>query len=725
MKRFEKPRNSTSLQPRTTTNSAKKDQKPRSSSKGNGLKPLNAAQLVSRVLDATTASEPSSIVVNDSTTGSESSEVYDNVMVHYVDDAQGKSRNDGNLVDCGEEGNRDESDTETNSESVSSSQGDLFSLEEKKSDRTSMVSKSKSSQDRPLTTKGRNNVDSVRSRSHTFHGTARKTVRSSKSQAKAFSDLSSYKTSENKIFSSASSASAVDSTPFEDAKEDDEFEDALNVVVNSESDNETLVYKENKRTEVEKVFTQKIGNLETRIVVLEEELREVAALEMSIYSVFPEHESSSHKLHRPAGDLFRLYTLARKNKSENKLISVTKNIVSGLSLVLKSCGSDVPRLTYWLSNTVMLREIISQKFVGTYRNGSNSLEEDWTDVRTLIAALRRVESCLFTQVVESIWSQVIMVHMRPQGVESTMGDMMGNFSEPATCDKLQESFSVNLWKNAFEEALQRLCPVQAAKRKCGCLHVLTRMVMEQCIVRLDVAMFNAILREWAHQTSSDPVSDPIADPRVLPIPAGVLSFESGVKLKNTVGYWSRLLTDIFGDVDHSLEKEKQMQKGDETFKPFHLLNELSDLLMLPKEMLVESSTRDEVCPSIGLSLIKRILCNFTPDEFCPYPVPGIVLEELNTQCILESRSSSGDATRGFPRQVHPVSYCLPSYSHLTDIVAEFDEKLKLSTTLNKEYSSNKEVEISRSLPYYSKGAEEKENLSFSQTNERYRLLGKP
>lgn len=69
-----------------------------------------------------------------------------------------------------------------------------------------------------------------------------------------------------------------------------------------------------------------------------------------------------------------------------------------------------------------------------------------------------------------------MVHMRPQGVDSTVGEMMGNFSEPATCDQLQESFSVNLWKKAFEEALQRLCPVQAAKPKCGCLHVLTRKV---------------------------------------------------------------------------------------------------------------------------------------------------------------------------------------------------------------------------------------------------------
>lgn len=63
-----------------------------------------------------------------------------------------------------------------------------------------------------------------------------------------------------------------------------------------------------------------------------------------------------------------------------------------------------------------------------------------------------------------------------------------------------------------------------------------------------------------------------------------------------VGYWSRLLTDIFEiDVDHSPEKEQQMQRGDGAFKPFPLLNELSDLLMLPKEMLVDSFIRDEVC----------------------------------------------------------------------------------------------------------------------------------
>lgn len=46
----------------------------------------------------------------------------------------------------------------------------------------------------------------------------------------------------------------------------------------------------------------------------------------------------------------------------------------------------------------------------------------------------------------------------------------------------------------------------------------------------------------------------------------------------------------------------------------------------------------QVCPTINLSLIIRVLCNFTPDEFCPDPVPGTVLEALNAEVYLTSLS---------------------------------------------------------------------------------------
>lgn len=58
--------------------------------------------------------------------------------------------------------------------------------------------------------------------------------------------------------------------------------------------------------------------------------------------------------------------------------------------------------------------------------------------------------------------------------------------------------------------------------------------MEQLVDRLDVAMFNAILRESAEEMPTDPVSDPITGSKVLPIPAGKSSFGGGVQLKNAV-----------------------------------------------------------------------------------------------------------------------------------------------------------------------------------------------
>lgn len=60
---------------------------------------------------------------------------------------------------------------------------------------------------------------------------------------------------------------------------------------------------------------------------------------------------------------------------------------------------------------------------------------------------------------------------------------------------------------------------------------------------------------------------------------------------------------MFGmNFDDSLEKETRNHEDDHNAesessdrKAFVLLNELSDLLMLPKDMLMEISIREEVC----------------------------------------------------------------------------------------------------------------------------------
>jgi hypothetical protein len=57
-------------------------------------------------------------------------------------------------------------------------------------------------------------------------------------------------------------------------------------------------------------------------------------------------------------------------------------------------------------------------------------------------------------------------------------------------------------------------------------------VLEHCIARLDVALFNALLRDPRIDDPTDPISDPLTEPSALPIPAGKLTF--GGKRRLTV-----------------------------------------------------------------------------------------------------------------------------------------------------------------------------------------------
>jgi hypothetical protein len=43
-------------------------------------------------------------------------------------------------------------------------------------------------------------------------------------------------------------------------------------------------------------------------------------------------------------------------------------------------------------------------------------------------------------------------------------------------DQEQDNFAIDLWKKAFRDACERLCPVRAGGHECGCLPVLSRLV---------------------------------------------------------------------------------------------------------------------------------------------------------------------------------------------------------------------------------------------------------
>ncbi|KAK9123469.1 hypothetical protein Sjap_013071 [Stephania japonica] len=677
----------------------------------------------------------------------------------------------------------EESDCETSRYSVSS-QGDAPGSEDKKVEQGPRNAKKLAKKDsaegctraaRPRKERTEASKKQVNASNKTPKKTAKTNGDLSKVTAK---NASTQKSSNMKVHPKPSSESSdgLDDKPIDVVKEIDKVDEVSSGSQSIASDEETADVAENGLNEGHEKVNQRVEEMELKIDKLEEELREVAVLEISLYSVVPEHGSSAHKVHTPARRLSRLYIYACKQWTQDKRATIAKNIVSGLVLTAKSCGSDIPRLTFWLSNTVALREILSQAFGSSLNSstiahaidlnasikksdgkpsslkwkgspggkqvkiGLNQFLDDWQETRTFTSALERVESWIFSRIVESVWWQSLTPHMQSPMEAMFSSTSCGKLLGPTLGDEQQGSFSINLWKSAFQDAFQRLCPVRAVGHECGCLPILARMVMEQCVTRLDVAMFNAILRESVHEIPTDPMSDPIVDSKVLPIPAGDLSFGSGAQLKNSVGTWSRWLSDLFGmDINESADdtdRQDDRWSGDTEPKCFRLLNALSDLLMLPKDMLLDRSIRKEVCPAIGLPLVKRILCNFTPDEFCPDPVPGAVLEALNAESVVEYRLANGEATSSFPYCAAPVAYVPPSGVDMAVKVGNAGGRPQLhrnaSIIERRGYTSDEDLDelnyplesiIDKESPRSANGnGNHKENSSCGGVTARYELL---
>lgn len=112
------------------------------------------------------------------------------------------------------------------------------------------------------------------------------------------------------------------------------------------------IYPRDTRTGV---LENKIQQLDQRVKMLEGELREAAAVEAALYSVVAEHGSSMSKVHAPARRLSRFYLHVCRGSFRSRRSSAARSAVSGLVLVSKACGNDVPRYIYqWRSFSISL-----------------------------------------------------------------------------------------------------------------------------------------------------------------------------------------------------------------------------------------------------------------------------------------------------------------------------------------------------------------------------------
>lgn len=126
---------------------------------------------------------------------------------------------------------------------------------------------------------------------------------------------------------------------------------------------EAKVYPKSTR---DTTLESKVKNLESKVKKLEGELREAAAIEAALYSVVAEHGSSSSKVHAPARRLLRLYLHACRENHLSRRANAAKSSVSGLVLVAKACGNDVPRYRDILLCIITILSKLFQSFKKIY-----------------------------------------------------------------------------------------------------------------------------------------------------------------------------------------------------------------------------------------------------------------------------------------------------------------------------------------------------------------------
>lgn len=79
-------------------------------------------------------------------------------------------------------------------------------------------------------------------------------------------------------------------------------------------------------------------------------------------------------------------------------------------------------------------------------------------------------------------------------------------------------------------------------------------------------------------------------------------------------------------------------------KEVSAIRQTADMLMMPKQALLDDKIRKDVCASLSVRQIHRLLENYTPDEYDPEKVPSDVLKGFENLAREEAKISKPDGT---------------------------------------------------------------------------------
>ncbi|KAL6773723.1 hypothetical protein ACKKBG_A22215 [Auxenochlorella protothecoides x Auxenochlorella symbiontica] len=365
----------------------------------------------------------------------------------------------------------------------------------------------------------------------------------------------------------------------------------------------------------------------------------VAALEAGVYRIggsgtfLP--ETSTSRWYRPARRLAR--TLCALHAPLD--LAFAEEARGALESALASSWQDAPRLAMWWSNLVQLRWFLWAAHSDRAQDAAEGADAA-SPVSQL--ALLELERTAYGALLELAWTGALLpaASSRSSAHRETDRDLRmwaghSNGKESRTSSLGHASSdsldlvdalvapAVQHWCAGLEAAQQLLCGLACPERARRQMALLGRRVMLGLLRRVDAALLESL--QATEERSGVRRTDPLRmeareqqaglDPALLPFPrCGALTCGTGVALKLTAS----ALAGWAGEAGLG-------RRGDEHFPG---LRAAANLLMMPKEALLDAGTRAELAPGLSSETLLALLSRYTPDDLAEDRLPAGLLESL-------------------------------------------------------------------------------------------------
>eukprot|EP00879_Flechtneria_rotunda_P021606 GHRR01022773.1.p1 GENE.GHRR01022773.1~~GHRR01022773.1.p1 ORF type:complete len:562 (+),score=210.02 GHRR01022773.1:1856-3541(+) len=399
------------------------------------------------------------------------------------------------------------------------------------------------------------------------------------------------------------------------------------------------------------------------VSTLQDELLMAAAMEFALYSaqrpLLP-GRVPSRLIHAPARRVARtLVTLGRQDGlpfGHLALRQVSATVIAG--------RSDTQLLAFWWSNAVHLRGFM-QSLNLAMTQGGDAAPKHWA-TEALVPRLLQQEKFVFDELVSFVWTHTFVPAVAASRARAGPAAVRAGVVKRAG----QEA-ALRQWIAALEAVAGQLRGLGSA----GHITTLRHQVLLEVMKRMDTLIFHFLVtpstdanseagssslggdnRSQAYTTPSpqpdrdgvsptasqnshsqqqqsssgfayDPLNPnmPMLDDSMLFFTRGVLMFGTGMNLKMAC---TRFQQWAFGE-GGMREIWANLPAQGQTLFP--LLRSAADLLMMPKDLLLEEGIRADICDSLPLSTLVYMLDRFQPDDFSREGIPFDVLTELREQ----------------------------------------------------------------------------------------------